>query len=201
MSLGNIVPKFGRIIPELWLCKMKHYNTFTIDLDVYYMNLIKHSWQLQQLEIFANEIHSKEASLDNCCGSLDGTVKPVYRPGRNQRIIHNGHKRIHELKVKWTVTPSGLIANLFGLVEGCRHDSAMLAMSQICLQLQQFSRDRRDGRCAYMPILTDPVTQTIQQSYVWRSSINRVGVWRYSELFCVHGLWEKFKVELSVKCI
>ena len=79
---------------------MKHYNTFTIDLDVYYMTLIKHSWQLQQMEIFANEIHSKEASLDNCWGSLDGTVKPVCRPGRNQRIIHNGHKRIHELKVK-----------------------------------------------------------------------------------------------------
>ena len=37
------------------------------------------------------------------------------------------------------VTPNGLIANLFGPVEGRRHDSAMLAMSGLLEQLAQHS--------------------------------------------------------------
>ena len=35
----------------------------------------------QQLEIFADKIHNKEPSLDNCSGFVDGTVRPVCRPG------------------------------------------------------------------------------------------------------------------------
>ena len=62
--------------------------------------------------------------------------------GHNQRIIYNGHKPIHALKSQSYVAPDGLIANLLGPVEGCRHDSAIiLLMSQIYPQLQQFSRD------------------------------------------------------------
>ena len=57
---------------------------------------------------------------------------------------------IHALKFQSIVAPNGLIANLFGPVEGCRHDSAMLAMSQTYPQMQQFSRDQ-NGRpmCIY----------------------------------------------------
>ena len=62
--------------------------------------------------------------------------------GHNQRIIYNGHKPIHTLKFQSFVAPDGLIANLFGPVEGCRHDGAIiLAMSQIYPKLQQFSPD------------------------------------------------------------
>ena len=82
----------------------------------------------QQLEIFADKIHNKEAPLDNCWGFVDGTVRPVCRPGHNQRIIYNDHKRIHALKFQSIVAPNGLITNLLDQVEGCRHDSAMLAM-------------------------------------------------------------------------
>ena len=104
----------------------------------------------QQLEIFADKIHSKEAPLDNCWGFVDGTVRPACRPGHNQRIIYNGHKRIHALKFQSVVAPNGLIANLFGPVEGCRHDSAMLAMSQIYPHMQQFSRDQNgQPMCIY----------------------------------------------------
>ena len=63
-------------------------------------------------------MHRKEASLDNCWGFVDGTVRPVCRPEHNQWIIYNGHKRIHAGKFQSVVAPSGLIANLFGPVEG-----------------------------------------------------------------------------------
>ena len=72
----------------------------------------------------------------NCFGFVDGTVRPCSRPGQNQRLIFNGHKRIHALKFQSVVIPSGLICNLYGPVDGCRHDSGMLAESRLLDQLQ-----------------------------------------------------------------
>jgi len=68
-------------------------------------------------------------------------VKPVSRPGENQRVLYNGHKRVHAIKFQSVVAPCGLIANLFGPVEGRRHDSGMLAMSGLLDKLQQHSFD------------------------------------------------------------
>ena len=56
-----------------------------------------------------------------------------------QKVVYNGHKRVHALKFQSVVTPNGLIANLFGPVEGRRHNSGMLAMSGILPQLEQMS--------------------------------------------------------------
>ena len=72
----------------------------------------------------------------NCFGFVDGTVRPCSRPGQNQRILFNGHKRIHALKFQSVVIPNGLIFNLHGPVEGRRHDSGMLAESRLLGQLQ-----------------------------------------------------------------
>ena len=44
-------------------------------------------------------------------------------------VVYNGHKRKHAWKLQSMATPIGLIANLFGPVEDCRHDSGMLADS------------------------------------------------------------------------
>ena len=91
------------------------------------------------LQSFANAIHNKGAALSKWWGFVDGTVRPICRPGRNQRIVYNGHKRVHALKVQSVVGPNGLIANLYGPVEGRRHDSAILAMSELRPQLEQYS--------------------------------------------------------------
>lgn len=45
------------------------------------------------LEVYANAVHKKGAALQNCFGSIDGTVRPIAKPGVNQRIVYNGHKR------------------------------------------------------------------------------------------------------------
>ena len=73
------------------------------------------------LQLFANVIYPKGAPLDNCWGFTDGTVRPCCRPGINQRIGCNGHKRVHGIKFQSVVTPNGLIAKLFGPVEGRKH--------------------------------------------------------------------------------
>ena len=54
--------------------------------------------------------------------------------------MYNGHKKVHSIKFQSIAraTPNGLIANLYGPVEGKRHDSAMLAQSRVFNQLQRF---------------------------------------------------------------
>ena len=43
--------------------------------------------------------------------------------------MYNGHKRVPALKFQAVVIPSGLAANLYGPVEGRRHDAGMLEES------------------------------------------------------------------------
>ena len=88
---------------------------------------------------YADVIHRKGAALDKCWGFVDGTVRPVCRPGENQRALYNGHKRVHSIKFQSVVAPNGLMANLYGPVEGRRHDSGILALSGLLRDLQTYS--------------------------------------------------------------
>jgi len=78
--------------------------------------------------MYADAIQAKGAALDICWGFVDGTVRAICRPKVNQRVVYNGHKRVHSLKFQSVVAPNGLIANLLGPVEGRRHDAAMLVI-------------------------------------------------------------------------
>lgn len=88
---------------------------------------------------YAEAIEQAGAALNNCWGFVDGTVRPVYRPNENQRAIYNGHKRVYSIKFQAVALPNGLVGNLFGPVEGRRHDSFMLASSWFLQELQRFS--------------------------------------------------------------
>ena len=68
------------------------------------------------LQAYADSIHRKGAALENCFGFIDGTVRPIARPGKDQRVLYNGHKRVHALKFQAVAIPNGLIAHLFGPV-------------------------------------------------------------------------------------
>ena len=61
-------------------------------------------------------MHSKSHALENCWGFIDGTVRPICRPGENQKVVYNGHKRVHALKYQSVVAANGLVANLYGPV-------------------------------------------------------------------------------------
>ena len=49
----------------------------------------------------------------------------------------NGHERVHALKFQSVVAPNGVIANLYGPVEGRGYDSGMLVESNLLPLLQQ----------------------------------------------------------------
>lgn len=92
------------------------------------------------LERFAQSISSKGGPLKNCFGFVDGTVRRVCWPGINQRMLYNGHKKVHSIKFQSVSAPNGLVINLYGPVEGRRHNSTMLAMSGLFPMLQQYGR-------------------------------------------------------------
>ena len=135
----DMIPRFGRAVPQLCMI----FNQ-TIDLiDTNWGQLLENMnqpWLSPDcLMIFADSVYRKGAALDNVWGFIDGTVRACSRPQVNQRMLYNGHKRHHALKYQSVSTPSGMIANLFGPVEGKRHDFAMLAMSGLLQTLQQRS--------------------------------------------------------------
>ena len=101
--------------------------------------------------LYADAIHQSGSALDNCLGFIDGTVRPVCRPDANQRVIYNGHKRVHSIKFQAVALPNGLVGNLYGPIEGKRHDSGMLASSGLLQDLQRFSNSTVTGSpmCVY----------------------------------------------------
>jgi len=50
------------------------------------------------LQTFLDTVTARGAPLPNCFGFIDGTVRPISRPGEHQRLLYNGHKRVHALK-------------------------------------------------------------------------------------------------------
>ena len=66
------------------------------------------------LETYARAIQQIGSPLHNCFGFIDGTVRPVCRPDQNQRIVYNGHKRVHGLKYQSVALPNGMIVNMYG---------------------------------------------------------------------------------------
>ena len=69
-----------------------------------------------KLQTYVDAVVSKGSPLANCFGFIDGTVRPITRPGANQRTVYNGHKRVHALKFQSVALPNGLIGNLYGPV-------------------------------------------------------------------------------------
>ena len=81
---------------------------------------------------YASVIEGKGAPLDNCVGFIDCTKVQMCRlegPSTNQRSVYSGHKRFYCLIYQTITTPDGLVFNLFGPVEGRRHEMTLYRMS------------------------------------------------------------------------
>ena len=135
----DLIYRFARPVPELCMI-------YNVVLDWIY---ITHGHRLTSwnqlfltpawLEQYARAIHQMGCPLANCLGFIDGTVRPISRPEEHQRLVYNGHKRVHSLKFQSLVIPNGLIANLFGPVEGRWHDAGMLNESGLLNALQTYA--------------------------------------------------------------
>ena len=137
----DMVPRFAKPVAEI--CVIANH---TVDLVFNQWGRLlsdfNQAWlQPIKLEAYATAVRNSGAALLNCWGFVDGTVRPVCRPGRNQRVLHSGHKKVHSFKFQSVTAANGLVANIYGPVEGKRHDSVMLADSSLLATLQQHSFD------------------------------------------------------------
>ncbi|KAI9333916.1 hypothetical protein DFJ73DRAFT_607327, partial [Zopfochytrium polystomum] len=57
----------------------------------------------RRLQQYADAICRKGSPLDCCIRFIDGTVRGIARPSKNQKVAYNGHKRKHALKYQSVV--------------------------------------------------------------------------------------------------
>ena len=142
---SDLIPRFARPVPQLSIIS-NHMIDLIYGMWGNWLSGLNQPWLAPgSLQNFADSVHHAGAALDNCWGFVDGTVRAISRPLENQRVVYNGRKRVHSLKYQAVVAPNGLIANLYGPVEGKRHDAGMLADSGLLNELQQFSFSPRTG--------------------------------------------------------
>ena len=136
----DIMPRFAFPVPQISMISNNMMN-FMYGSWGHLLHTFNQAWLSPvNLQRYCQVIHDLGAPLDDCWAFVDGTVRRLCRPGKNQRVLYNGHKKVHAIKFQSVVTPNGLVANLFGPVEGKRHDSAMLARSGLLPLLTQHAR-------------------------------------------------------------
>ena len=95
-------------------------------------HLLQFDWQrldAAYLEKMGDLVQAKGGMLDDCVGFIDGTVRAICRPGRNQRPMYSGHKRVHAVKFQNITFPDGMVVFMDGPYAGNRHDSGILRES------------------------------------------------------------------------
>ena len=101
---SDLIPRFGRSVPQIAIIT----NHIT---DLIYSNFNQPWLFPANLETFCQAIHRKGAALDHCWGFVDGTVRPICRPNAMQRVLYNGHKKVHSIKFQSVAAPNGLITS------------------------------------------------------------------------------------------
>ena len=73
---------------------------------------------------------------------IDGTLRKMSRPGKHQKEVYSGHKRVHGLKFQSISCPCGLIIDLYGPESGRRHDMHLLRKSTIISRMRTAFRGK-----------------------------------------------------------
>ena len=136
---SDVVSRFTRPVPELCVI-INHLLTFLNDRGGYLLSSFNRRLvNLKNLERYAKAIHAKGGPRKNCWGFIDGTGQPVPRPGNNQQILYNGHKKVYAIKFQSIITPDIQVAFLHGPYKGKRHGSGILCESSFVCLLEEFS--------------------------------------------------------------
>ena len=75
-----MMPRFGRAIPQLSMISNKMLNILYDDWG----HLLR---DFNNLQLYADAIHQSGTPLQTCWGFVDGTVRAISKPGRNQRTV------------------------------------------------------------------------------------------------------------------
>ena len=135
--LCDLSPMFGRSVSAISAIVDKVADHLFVNYHIL-LQTVDQPWLVDNLVVFAESIEAKGSPLADCWGFIDGTVRPICRPGVNQKASYNGHKRTHALKYQAITTPNGLIANLSGPFEGNRHDAFLFRESGVENEIKDF---------------------------------------------------------------
>jgi hypothetical protein len=145
--LGQLIPFFGfsvskssRLIAAL---RLYLYSEFAHKL----------SWlpciSIEDIKRFCSGIASK-TNFPICFGFIDGTVRPVCKPGLLQGELYCGKDRVHSLKYQGFCTPDGMLQQLCGPWPGRRHDQVMYSHSGLPEWLDSLPRHESGAMyCVY----------------------------------------------------
>ena len=95
---SNIVPRFASPVPQQSMISNQIMNHVYDNYRHLFQDLNQPWLAPDRIQAFANFIHAKVALRTNCWGFVDETVRPICCPNKDQRIVYNGHKRIHSIK-------------------------------------------------------------------------------------------------------
>ena len=113
-----MLPRFARPVPQLCMISNQMMD-FIYQTHNHRLRSFNQPWLSQaSLQNYVDVVHAKGAPLQNCWGFIDGTVRPVSRPGKNQRVLYKGHKRVHAIKFQSFAAPNDLIANCMAQLWG-----------------------------------------------------------------------------------
>jgi hypothetical protein len=192
--LGSMVKLFGtctsrmsRIIGAL---RRAIYKVFASRLNAPY------TLSQEQLVCFSRATQLR-CGRPNLFGFIDGTVRPMCKPGDLQASCYNGKDRVHALKYQGLTTPDGLLLQLCGPWPGSRHDMHMLHKSQLMDYIQCLPRSPNgdmfsvyaDQGYAAAPGLETPffdgAVNAVHEAYNQALSSARICVeWTFGDILC-----------------
>ena len=108
----DMIQLLARPIPQLSIICNQMTNLIYENWNHLLSNLNQPWLSPQCLQGFCNTIRQKGAALSNCWAFVDGTVRPISRLNESQKILYNGHKKIHGIKFQSVVAPNGLRSSL-----------------------------------------------------------------------------------------
>ena len=174
----DMVPTFGMNETELCLIYNRMLNYIYTQHHHRLQSWKQHFLQPAVLEEYAYVIQEKGAPLENFFGFIDRTVMKICRPKPiYQRIVYNGHKRVHSIKFQRLALPNGLVGNLSEPNEGRRHDSIMLDESSLLNDLRRFAWHNNQPLCIY----GDPAYQLSHLQAPYRQAQNNQDMISYNK--------------------
>ena len=95
---SDIVPGSGRPVPVLSMVSNQVLD-YIYDTHGHRNTQWNHQVLSQpMLQLCSDTIAVQGSALDNCFRFVGGTVRPICRPAEHQKVVYDGHKRVHALK-------------------------------------------------------------------------------------------------------
>lgn len=142
--LNFVDAKFKHLLEgfdQRWLTRDKLFEFSNVSMFWFYIKSLAKN--LVQSPLLFQGVDQAGSFVTHIWGFIDGTARPICRPIREQKQYYSGHKRIHCLKYLAIMCPNGIIARLNGPYIGRRHDSFILDLSGLILDIEKNEKFKR----------------------------------------------------------